>query len=246
MNIQIAIVFENVKYLTFYGSDYLTEQFPDTNVVPFADVVTKASYQVSLNKLLPGHKFNQFPLLENAKISRLGQYLQGEGTVTVDGVTYDVKLTPNSITATEQGGSDFMNPPAEEKVEEPVVDEKVEEPAVEEKVEESEPEPEKVEESVVEEEVEEPVPVVEEKVEEPEPVVVKEEPKPLSAPKLHIDIPSEVLTKGLQAMTKPPVETEAPEPVAPMVEKKAPAQAGIRAYRHRVFLRFLPPNIYKR
>ena len=109
MNIQISIVFENVKYLTFYGSDYLTEQFPDTNVIPFADVVTKASYQVSLNKLWPGHKFNQFPLLENAKISRLGQYLQGEGTVTVDGVTYDVKLTPNSITATEQGGSTALH-----------------------------------------------------------------------------------------------------------------------------------------
>lgn len=197
MNTQIAIIYENVKYFTFYGSEYLQSKFPNTNVIAMGDIVANTSYAFDLNKHSGGTKWQQIPVLEDAKVTRVGSYLQGTGTITVKGVTYDVELTPNKLLVTEQGASASIESVQEEPT--PVVEqveEKVEEPKAE------EPTPTPVEEPVVEE------PVVEE-VKEP---VIEE--KPLSKPVLRIDVPAEVLAKAQPAVA-PVLNVPTTQPVKP-------------------------------
>lgn len=148
---QIAIIFEGVKYFTFSGSAFITKEFPGTNVITQAQLMSSNAVMSEFSKHNNKIDYRMTPVAVPSSITMNNGKMVSEGVVTFQGKEYNYILNetileikdPNAVKESESKTEQEIKPtPEPENKPEPETENKPEpepKPKMETKVEQKKP-----------------------------------------------------------------------------------------------------------
>lgn len=97
-NLQVGFSYNGVNYVTLFNAEeYLkTALLPGSNVAKKVSIVTKQSFFGQFKKEF-GMSIQEVPLLSDASVTKNGEMFLATGTITMDGSTYNVKVTEDKL-----------------------------------------------------------------------------------------------------------------------------------------------------